>query len=157
MWVPGASKTMPLLAAMILLPGCERLTEHSVGVVDGRLTECPAWPRCVSSASVDPDRRVAAYAIAGNADHAWAEAREAVAQMPRTRIVTRAEGYLHAEVLSPWHVYTDDLELLLRREERQIAVRSSARIGYYDFEVNRDRVEALRAELVERGAVKPIE
>lgn len=75
--------------------------------------------------------------------------------MERTRIVDEGTNYLHAEVVSPWHVYTDDLELLLRPAERRIDVRSSARIGYYDFEVNRDRVELLRERLAERGLVEP--
>ena len=56
---------------------------------------------------------------------------------------------------SPWHVYTDDLELLWLPEHKRVEVRSSSRIGYYDFGVNRERVEALRARLLEQGALKP--
>lgn len=73
--------------------------------------------------------------------------------MARTRIVEEQADYLRAEITSPWHFYTDDLELLLRPHQKQIAVRSTGRIGYYDFEVNRDRVEALRTALCQASMV----
>lgn len=145
---------MTLVIASTLLLGCAKFTEHSTGVVDGQLTNCPAWPRCVSSSSEDFEKQIAPFRILGDVDHAWAQAREALAAMERTRIANEGKNYLHAEVVSPWHVYTDDLELLLRPAERRIDVRSSARIGYYDFNVNRDRVEALRDKLAERGVVE---
>lgn len=145
-----------LLGTMTLITGCASLTEHRVGLVNGNLAPCPDAPRCVSSRADDPDKRVAPFALSGDVapDTAWAEVRDAVASMPRTTIVDRRPDYMRAEVISPWHVYTDDLELLLRRETRLIHVRSTGRIGYYDFEVNRDRVEALRATLRRDGVVR---
>lgn len=145
---------MALVAASALLFGCAKFSEHSTGIREGRLTDCPRWPRCVNSGTEDPKKHVAPFHILGDADHAWAQAREAVAEMERTRIVGEGKNYIHAEVVSPWRVYTDDLELLLRPAERRIDVRSSARIGYYDFQVNRKRVEALRDELIGRGVVE---
>ena len=145
-----------LLGAMTLFTGCASLTEHRVGLVDGDLAPCPDAPRCVSSRADEPDGQVAPFELAEDVDSdtAWAEARDAVAAMPRTTIVDRRPGYLRAEVLSPWRVYTDDLELLLHRQARLIHVRSSARIGYYDFGVNRERVAALRGRLIERGLLE---
>ncbi|MES1942577.1 hypothetical protein PC39_00580 [Salinisphaera sp. PC39] len=145
-----------LLGAMTLFTGCASLTEHRVGLVDGDLTPCPDAPRCVSSRADEPDRRVDPFELAEDMDPdtAWAEARDAVASMPRTTLVDRRPDYLRAEVISPWHVYTDDLELLLDRQARLIHVRSSARIGYYDFGVNRERVEALRGRLLKRGLLE---
>lgn len=133
--------------------GCAAMTERSVGLVDGRLTDCPRWPRCVSSAASDPDKRVAPFVVRGEPARAWRQAKAAVQAMPRTIIVDRRERYIRAEVTSPWHLYTDDLELLLLPAAGLIQVRSSARIGYYDFNVNRDRVEGLRATLADRGVV----
>ena len=34
-------------------------------------------------------------------------------------------------------------------------MRSTGRIGYYDFGVNRERIEALRTRLVESGVALP--
>lgn len=136
-----------------LLSACTAFTEHRVGLEDGQLSACPEWPRCVSSDSAIPEKSVPPLAITGDVDTAWTTAKQAVSAMARTTIVEEREDYIHAEVISPWHFYTDDLELHLRTDKRNIAVRSSGRIGYYDFSVNRDRVAELRATLVERGVV----
>lgn len=83
----------------------------------------------------------------------WARVGEAVRASERTTIVVADDRYVHAEVVSPWRVYTDDLELL-RGEGDRVDVRSTSRIGYYDFGVNRERVEALRRRLAEAGAIR---
>lgn len=144
-----------ILPAVLLAAGCAGMTERSTGIVDGGLTDCPAAPRCVSSQAGDPDKRVPALRLQEPADRAWPMVREAVAAMPRTTIVTVDDRYLHAEVISPWRVYTDDLELMLEPEAGRIQVRSSARIGYYDFQVNRERVESLADTLEARGVTAP--
>lgn len=137
----------------LLLTGCGAFTEHRVGRVDDRLSACPAWPRCVSSFEDSERHGIAPLTLTAEPDRAWAAARLAVARMPRTRIVDEQADYLRAEVTSPWHFYTDDLELLLRANQQEIAIRSTGRIGYYDFEVNRDRVEALRTALCQASMV----
>lgn len=144
-----------ILTAALTLSGCAAFTEHRTGVVDGHLSTCPQWPRCVNSDSDNPDKTIPPLKIVGDTETAWQAAQKTVANMARTKIVTKRQDYIHAEVVSPWHFYTDDLELMLRKPEKTIAVRSSGRIGYYDFHVNRDRVEALRAELAKQGVVAP--
>lgn len=141
------------LISSLWLSGCGAFTEHRVGRIDDRLSACPAWPRCVSSFETSERHGIAPLALTAEPVRAWAAARLAVAKMPRTRIVDEQADYLRAEITSPWHFYTDDLELLLQPKQRQIAVRSTGRIGYYDFEVNRDRVEALRASLCQASMV----
>lgn len=144
-----------ILPAMLLAAGCAGMTERSTGIVDGGLTDCPPAPRCVSSQAGDPDKRVPALSLWQPADRAWPAVREVVAAMPRTTIVIADDRYLHAEVISPWRVYTDDLELLLEPEAGLIQVRSSARVGYYDFQVNRERVQGLADRLEARGVTAP--
>ena len=142
------------VAVGLSIAGCASFTERSTGQQQGELTDCPSWPRCVSSA-VDAERQVAPLLINGDVQQAWRVARAAVESMPRTTVVAEQANYLHAEIKSPWNFYTDDLELLLKPGRRQMEVRSSGRIGYFDFHVNRDRVEALRAELAAKGVVQP--
>lgn len=143
-------------AAVVLLAGglgaCASLSGDA-GRVDGRLKPCPPAPHCVSSLATDARHRIDAFTLADPAT-GWARVAEVVAAQPRTTLVTREAGYLHAEVVSPWGVYTDDLELLLGADGR-IDVRSTSRIGYYDFGVNRERVEALRAALRRAGVIAP--
>ena len=84
----------------------------------------------------------------------WEGVREAVARMPRTRIVAEADGYLHAECESRLLGFVDDLELHLRPDQGVVAVRSASRLGYSDMGVNRARVESLRSELRVQGVVR---
>lgn len=120
-----------------------------IGARDGRLADCPDSPNCVSSRATDPERRVAPLDYAGDAEAAWQRARDAVAGLPRTRIVTAEADYLHAEARSRWLGFVDDLELLHEPAASTIQVRSASRSGHYDFGVNRERVERLRALLQE--------
>ncbi len=141
------------LVALLTLSACS-MTRHSTGLAeDGELTPCPEPPRCVSSQAEDPDKQVAPFRLRENSDEAWQRLGEVVSAMERTTVVKRSEYYLHAEVVSPWRFYTDDLELLRGPDSNVVHVRSSARVGYYDFNVNRERVEKLRGQLIEAGLI----
>jgi uncharacterized protein (DUF1499 family) len=108
----------------------------------------------VSSDASDPTHAIPPLALAGPPEQAWQSARAAVAELPRTRIVTGTDDYLHAECRSALFGFVDDLELHLRPGEGIIAVRSASRLGYGDLGVNRRRVESLRGALVRRGVVR---
>src|SRR5690349_7580455 len=129
------------------------LTAGAAEPTGERLADCPSAPRCVSSQAADERHRVEPFTLADPGEQGWARVVEEVRKSERTTIQHSDGRYLRAEVLSPWHVYTDDLELL-RGADGRVDVRSSARIGYYDFRVNRRRVDALRARLLEAGAIK---
>ena len=120
----------------------------------GRLRDCPSSPNCVCSDDARSSHRVDAFALALPPAEAWAALREAVAALPRTRVVSDHGDYLHAECRSPLLGFVDDLELHLRRDAGVVAVRSASRVGYSDLGVNRRRVDDLRAALVQRGAVQ---
>jgi uncharacterized protein (DUF1499 family) len=140
-----------LLGAGLALAGCASLTGEA-GLVDARLKDCPPAPHCVSSLAADGRHRVEPFRLL-DAQQGWARLVEAVRASERTTVVTADARYVHAEVASPWHVYTDDLELL-RGDGDRVDVRSTSRLGYYDFKVNRNRVEALRRRLAEAGAIR---
>lgn len=63
---------------------------------------------------------------------------------PRLRLITVTPDYIHAESRTPIMRYVDDVEFLLDPVRSQIDVRSSSRIGYYDFQIDRERVEDIR-------------
>ena len=142
-----------ILCAAGLWTGCGGKRPDEVGL--GPLAACPPTPNCVSSlAPVDSRAWVAPILVTGDPDLAWAAAVEAVADEARTRIVASAPGAIHAEVKSALFRFVDDLELRLDASERRIDVRSASRVGRSDLGVNRRRVEALRAALVELGLVR---
>jgi uncharacterized protein (DUF1499 family) len=107
----------------------------------------------VSSDAADDQHAVPALQLRHPAQEAWSAIRAAVTRMPRTRIVSEGDDYLHAECTTPLMRYVDDLELQLRAEEGVVAVRSASRVGYGDMGANRDRIEDLRAALAREGVV----
>lgn len=145
-----------LVLAAIVMPvfSCSGSRPTNLGVKNSRLAPCPSTPNCVSSDVEEPSHRVSPFPLAAPAADAWRAARAAVLSLPRTEIVAETRDYLHAECRSAVFGFVDDLELHLRPAQGMIAVRSAARLGYRDFGVNRNRVEALRALLVRQGAVR---
>jgi uncharacterized protein (DUF1499 family) len=141
------------LVAMSLF-SCAGRRPSTLGVSDGRLAACPSSPNCVSSDAEDESHRVSPFELAVPPAQAWSAIREVVAGISRTRIVTDADGYLHAECRSALMGFVDDLELQLRASEARIAVRSASRLGRSDLGVNRRRVETLRAALASRGVLR---
>jgi len=113
----------------------------NLGVSNGRLAPCRRTPNCVSSQADPAD---AAHYIAPIAFHGSMETlRKAIAELPLATIV-RAEGdYLYAEFRTPILRFVDDVELL--KAGGLLHVRSASRLGRRDFNVNRRRVEQLRA------------
>lgn len=117
-----------------------------LGAKDGRLRGGDWRPNWVSSQVPASDaHHVAPLAVAGDPARAWQALEAAVGAEPRSRIVTRGPGYLHAEFASRALGFVDDAEFVLDREAGLIHVRAGARLGIRDFGVNRERVERLRA------------
>ena len=138
-------------ACAVALASCAGTRPAGLGVGPSGLAPCPSSPNCVSSAATDAGHRVPPFEFAVAPAEAWRAARDAVAALPRTRIVTETQTYLHAECGSRLLGFVDDLELHLHGEEKAIAVRSASRLGYSDLGVNRKRVLELRAALVKSG------
>ena len=145
-----------ILAGLIFMPlfSCTGKRPTNVGVKDARLAQCPPSPNCVSSDAGDAAHRVSAFELALPAAEAWRIAHEVLAGVPRTKIITETDDYLHAECSSAFFGFVDDLELHLRPSQNLIAVRSASRLGHSDFGVNRKRIENLLGLLRERGALR---
>jgi uncharacterized protein (DUF1499 family) len=139
----------------VLLSSCSgtRPTEQ-LGLVNKRLHPCPDSPNCVSTSETAPDQQILPFELQIEAQEAWVIIVDTVTALPRTRIVYVTDNYLHAECLSAVFGFVDDLELHLQPEHQQVSIRSAARLGYYDFGVNRKRAKKLRSELISAGVVK---
>lgn len=116
----------------------------NLGVTDGRLAACPNSPNCVSTQADDAGHRMEPIPFTGTADAALQRIKILVAKMPRTKIVTVADNYLHVEFRSAFFRFVDDVEFLIDRQEQLIHFRSASRVGYSDFGVNRERLEQIR-------------
>ena len=119
----------------------------TLGVTNGRLAPCRRTPNCVSSQTDPSDREHYIAPIPFRGD-AMAAVRRAVAAMPRAKVISEKENYLYAEFRSKLLGYVDDVEFFY--DGAAIQVRSASRLGRRDFNVNRNRVEQLRALITQR-------
>lgn len=118
----------------------------NIGVTNGKLLDCPNSPNCVSSQSNDEDHKIAPLTYTGDPAKALADLKAVIASMPRTKVITAEGNYLYAEFTSALMGYVDDVEFYLNADKSIIEVRSASRLGESDLGVNRDRIEAIRAQ-----------
>ena len=121
----------------------------NLGVTDGRLAVCPASPNCVSTQADDAEHRMQPVSFAGSADEAMQRIKAVVATMPRTKIVTAGDNYLHVEFRSALFRFVDDVEFLIDPDEQLVHFRSASRVGYSDIGANRRRMEQIRKAVSE--------
>lgn len=114
---------------------------------------CPSTPNCVSTESQRKRQGLATFQLKAGHASAWTEIRAAILSLPRTTLKENGQRYLRAECRSRAFGFVDDLEVELRPDKGVLAVRSAARVGYYDFGVNRSRAEKLRGLLRKRGLI----
>jgi uncharacterized protein (DUF1499 family) len=91
-------------------------------------------------ARIDPLR------FTGDADKAMEKLAGILRNFDRTEVVTQESDYIYAQSTTPLLKFTDDVEFWLDRPAGVIQVRSSSRLGRKDFQVNRQRVETIRAQ-----------
>ena len=134
------------VAAAIVLAACANGPAGVVRTAAGSetLAPCPARPSCVVSRPDAGRHAIDALVYRDSAAAALARLSAILRAMPRTVVVLADDRYLHATQTSRLVRYTDDIEFLVDPERRRIDVRSCARTGYYDFGVNRARIEAIR-------------
>jgi uncharacterized protein (DUF1499 family) len=126
---------------------------RDLGVDQGRLKACPNKPNCVCSQdSGDARHEIAPLQFAGDANAAWAALHGAIAGMERVNIVKDEANYLYAEFSTKLMGYTDDVEFYLDPASHVIHVRSASRLGYRDFNVNRERIETIRTGFAAKTA-----
>ncbi len=155
-----SKKYLRLLGAAALLAGAgfvgaralvQLLTPRpeNLGVREGRLAPCPSYPACVSSQAPPEDEahHIAPITYTGSLEEARARIIAILEGLERTTIITVSDNYVYAESVTAGLRYTDDVEFYFDNDRKIIHVRSSARVPYYDFEVNRQRVERIRAAL----------
>ena len=89
----------------------------NLGVIDGRLVECPSSPNCVSTQAGDAEHRMEPIPLTGSSDEAMQRIKDLIAEMPHTKIVTVKDTYLHVEFQSAFFRFVDDVEFLIDPKE----------------------------------------
>ena len=130
-----------------------------LGVRDGRLKPPSKTPNSVSSqAALHPDHPQRAYARIdplpapdGDLETTIARLAALLAARPDARIVEQRPDYLRVEFTTRWLKFVDDAEFWADPAAGVVQVRSASRLGESDLGVNRERIEALRAQITAGG------
>jgi uncharacterized protein (DUF1499 family) len=70
----------------------------------------------------------------------------AIGEWANSEIVEVTGHYVRAKFTSRFFRFVDDVEFCIDDDLKIIHVRSSSRVGYFDFGVNRRRIERIRAK-----------
>ncbi len=120
-------------------------------LIEGHLRPCPNRPNCVtsdSSTNSSDNNTIAPILFQNSPEDAWQKIKMIIARLGGN-ICKTTSTYLWATYSSKFFGFVDDLELRMEPEEKLIHIRSGARIGYFDFNVNRRRVEKIRKLIAE--------
>ena len=107
------------LPLLVLLSACSGTAPDNLGIHDGQLSACPDSPNCVNSQASDARHAIEPLPLRGTAEETQARLKALLSAEPRVSVVAGVD------------------------------VRSASRLGYADFDVNRERIEHLRQRLSE--------
>ncbi|MCB1134706.1 MAG: DUF1499 domain-containing protein [Chlamydiia bacterium] len=112
-----------------------------VGIMLGGGPDKPNW--VCSCVEQNDSHYVAPLKVEGR-DSVIRRLSSIVQSLPRTTITEEDAGQLRAECRSRFFGFVDDLHCVYDEEANVVHIRSASRSGYYDFGVNRKRVETIR-------------
>lgn len=107
------------------------------------LRPCPSSPNCVSSQASDPQHRMEPIPYTGSREEGQAKLRTILQAMPRSEIIKEEPGYIEVYFRSRIFGFVDEVEFVFDEGNNLLHFRSGARTGYYDFGVNRSRMQSI--------------
>lgn len=128
----------------VLFMGCTGSRSALLGVTNGKFIPCPNSPNCVCSQYPDQSHEIEPLTYKGSPEEARTRLLVVIQGMKQAKVVTAEELYLHVEFTSAVFRFVDDAEFFIDDTQKVIHLRSAARMGYYDFGVNRKRLETIR-------------
>jgi len=131
-----------ILTCLALLPaGC--LGHEPKGRLETRnnLSPCPDSPNCVSTQS--DGNAMTPLPYMGTMKKSQENLITILRGMKGCTITKDEPGHIHAEFRSALFGFVDDVTFIFDNDTRLIHFRSASRTGYYDFGVNRKRMEEI--------------
>lgn len=160
-WMMGVAAV--LVVALVVAGQWGALRGHApdgLGVTDGRLKPPSTTPNSVSSQAAlqagHPMQQAAMIEplplpLRGTPAEAIDRLRTVVQALPGATVVTQRDDYLYVQFSTRWLGFVDDAEFWADPAAGVIQLRSASRIGRKDFDVNRQRIESIRARLASGG------
>jgi len=113
-------------------------------MAEDRLKPCPDSPNCVSSLATGGEHRIAPMGYGGDRATARLRLLSALSQLDNAEIIEDTPLFLRVTVTSAVLRFVDDVTFFFDDENELVQMRSASRSGYYDFGVNRRRLEGIR-------------
>lgn len=113
---------------------------------DSEELPCPESPNCVSSLASGKQSIPPFFFHSTDNTQIKERLVNTLQSWPNAEVISSNEQVVITVFTTPWLKFKDDLILIIRPDGR-VDVRSSSRVGYYDFGANRRRVELLRTTL----------
>jgi uncharacterized protein (DUF1499 family) len=143
---------LPFLAiGLVFMTGCQRTVSVTPGLVDGKLRPCPDTYSCVCTQDPVERHRIEPLQYTGTQEETREKLLMVVRHMAQSTLVKADPDYIHAEFRSAFFEFVDDVEFLFDDASKLIHFRSASRKGYYDFNVNRKRMEEIRKRFMGPG------
>ena len=129
----------------------ENLKTESSGFMNSKpetgLAPCPQSPNCVSSLAEDKRHYIEPLQYQGHSSEVRSELLNIIGSMRGARVTKTDDRYIQAEFVSSVFKFIDDVEFYFDHANKLVHVRSASRTGYYDWGVNRRRIEMIRTKL----------
>lgn len=140
----GKNMKFSLLLFVVLIAGC--MDYQLLSVSNGRLKDCPKYPNCVNSQTVESDivHFIQPISYIGEKEIALKKMKQTILSFDRTEILKTDSAYIHATFTSKIFRFVDDVEFYADDTAKVFHVRSASRLGMGDHGVNRERIESIR-------------
>jgi len=119
----------------------------NVGLVDGKFKPCPKKHYCVSTQS-DKNNELN-YIEPIPYEESQKDAKDKIItiikSLKRTEIINQTDEYIHSVFTTSLFRFKDDVEFYFDENEKLIHFKSQSRIGGYDYNTNRNRMEKIRS------------
>jgi uncharacterized protein (DUF1499 family) len=139
--------TQVVFTSFILLTGCA-VKAPNLGIENGQLTQCPDKPNCVSSFSNNEKHYIKPIMIKGKRLEIKNDIVRIVNELKNSKVTVDENNYVRVEFTSKVFGFVDDVEFYFPETKSKdisvLHIRSGSRVGYSDFNVNRERIETIR-------------
>jgi uncharacterized protein (DUF1499 family) len=123
-------KALLLFFSALFITQCSRGRPANLGVTDGKLSPCPDSPNCVSSQSTDNKHYTEPLRYQGTLAEARDQLVSVLYSTGRSRVVIVQKNYIHAEFISRFFRFVDDVEFYFDDNHKTINASTAQDTGW---------------------------
>ena len=130
----------------LFITGCASFKPKEVGLLDGKLRDCPPAPKCVSSYYERGIHHIEPLIYSGSRDTAYSKLISVISGIEGSAIIIRKPNYIHTQFTLKPIKWVDNAEFLFANEGKIIhySLTPSSKIGFWDWGENRRRAKRIK-------------